>query len=173
MNIQHRGMTLVEILVVAAVLATVSAVAAIYVTGATATASLAHARMTLASDLIYARSRAIATHRKVSIVFIPGASGAADRYELQSDGAAIDGPDNRSGTVTFGVSGATVPKARFAFSSGMTIGFDPLGQPFAVDAATAAEVQLAAAQSIAIRSISGNLQAAVSVQPFTGEVLAP
>lgn len=169
---RRHGFTLIEVIVVMVVLGIAAAAAVAYLSSATATTALAGATQSLASDLSFAQNRAIATHQKTYVVFTPGSGTNPDKYELQQPlGTTLSRPIHDSGTVTMGKSQSRQPGAKLGLASSLTIGFDASGQPFTVSS-TGVESYLTKPEKIRLRSASQDLDATISVSPFTGEVLA-
>lgn len=167
----HRcsGLTLIELTVVLVILAiaTVTALVSAAVSSTTFNAAV----QTVASDITYAQSHAVAGRRRIYVVFTPGNSSVADKYELQCPlGTLMARAGGNSGTVTMGRANTTLPGAKLNFGTALTIGFDSTGQPFIRSNGT--DTMIVSVNSINLRDATGRI-GTVSVQPFTGEITIP
>ena len=161
-----RGFTLIELVAVIVIVAILSGVAAASL-GAVQDRRIAFALHETASDVTFARDRALATGCSMWVVFDVG----ADTYELRRDDMAAPGfanaktiEDSMTGQLFIrdirDVHGNAVDLTEANFAGSAIIGFDWMGRPILADGSP-----LPAAGSIAI-----NVTAKATVAVETGLV---
>lgn len=171
----RRGFTLVEILVVVAILGIVGAVVGTQLGSRDDLRAEAAARV-LAADLQYAQNLALA-HREAHYVVIPADKSAI--AIMTHDGTSwvdVEHPIDRTPlAMTFGPEGtgggADTELANFDFAGGAVFGFDETGEPFTCAADASSPAALMKVASFNLRS--GSHVRLVEVQPVTGEVSLP
>jgi len=126
------GFTLIEIIIVVAILA-IAALLAIPMLSTAADTQLRSAANMIAADLEYARSMAISTQQKYSVVF----SSTNESYEVRdSVGNVIDNPINAGSPLSIvfpndsRLSRVVVVSADFDGDTDEAVTFDYLGSPY-------------------------------------------
>jgi len=152
-NAHRRGLTIIEVILVAVVLAICAAIVVPHFIGATETEVLAAARM-VAADLQYAQNHAITHQEEVTVSF----DVAGDLYSLSNASGTLEHPiEHRAYVVDFqtepNFKQLEVISASFAGSTDIT--FDAMGSP---DNGGAVTVQ------------SGSTQYRIQVAATTGNV---
>ncbi len=161
--------TVVEVLAVIVIMAIVASVSIAFMSATSSKMRLHAAVQSFVADLLYAQNRAITAQKKVYVIFTPGTSGTADKYELQHPlGTVLTRADGATGTVTMGEGQTELPGAKFGFTAALTIGFDSGGQPFIRSGST--DTPITDIQRITLRNSTGSGTTTVNIQPFTGEI---
>ena len=162
--------TLMEVIVVVAIIAIAAAASVGFMSATSSTMRLNGAVQSFVADLFYAQNQAITAQKKVYVVFTPGSSTTADKYELQYPlGTVLARADGATGTVTMGRSGTQMPGAKLGFTTARTIGFDAGGQPFTRSGTT--DTPITAVERITLKNTTGNGTTDVDIQPFSGEII--
>jgi len=121
MNRKNAGFTILELMVVIAIIAVVSAIAVPNMIGWRDRAKLKGAFENLRGDLQWAKIRAIRDHDNVSVVFEPG------RYEINDAAGLTIRSRQLAGGVVLNLSGSTIPLNPDNLSQLMTL-FDTRGR---------------------------------------------
>ncbi len=168
MTRRFSAFTLAEVLVVITIIA-IAVSASVAFSATSSTMRLNAAVQSFVADLLYAQNRAITAQGKVYVIFTPGTSTSADKYELQSPlGAVLARADGATGTVTMGRAQTQMPGAKLGFTAALTIGFDASGQPFTRSGS--ADTPIIQVRPITLSNATGNGATTVSIQPFSGEI---
>lgn len=137
-NVRHRAFTLIEILIVVAIMGIAAAIVVPQMLQAGTMGIQAAARMVIA-DLLYAQNEAIANQAPRKVIFEPAQDGAGNCYRItDADGQTIDvdwkGGDGGNYVVDFeketGRFGRVkITKVLFSEDDPYEVTFDALGSP--------------------------------------------
>jgi prepilin-type N-terminal cleavage/methylation domain-containing protein len=168
----RNGFTLVEILCVVVILGIASAVI-IPQLGTHDDLKVAAAARVVMADFIYAQNTAIAQQKRYYVQFAGQQYSVMTRPTDADPLAVVTHPVTKNaytvtmGTAINGMDGVTIGTVSFGGST--ILGFDDLGSPFALDAATNTMTPLIAAGTIPLTC--GNQALTISIEPYTGETI--
>lgn len=163
----RRGFTLIEILMVVAILGITSAVV-LPQFSSHGSMDVASAAREVAADLLYAQNLAITTGNYTYVVF----DTTNNKYDLMSSVSPkviITQPVQHTPyEMVFGTGALkSVSPGTISFDGQTTLAFDALGVPYSYNSSTQTLTALAAG-SIILQS--GDYTLTVSIQPYSGEV---
>lgn len=162
----NQAFTLVEIIVIIVILGIVASVVIISASGATEATTAAAGADIVARDLELARSEAERTQSYIVVTFAP----STDSYSIaDSKGNVIIHPIKKTAETIYinnevDTGTVVIDSASFG-TSGVTVVFNPYGEPVATDKTT----PIASDSKVMVRC--GDSSYAVRVAPITGRVL--
>jgi prepilin-type N-terminal cleavage/methylation domain-containing protein len=162
------GFTLIEILVVVVIMGLTSAIILPQL-GSRDDIKTVSAARGLASDLLYAQSRSIATGTMQYIVFSTSSSGKYDVMDSVAPANIISHPVLHTPyEIVFGTAPLqSVSLNSVSFDGNTTIAFDTLGVPYSYQASTQTLTPLTVG-TIVLKA--GSATSTVTVQPYSGEI---